>query len=540
MTSTLLIGMDGATFTVLDELTRDRPGEGVVMPFLANMIATGYSAKLRSTNHPLTPPAWTTVFTGRTPGNHGVYDFVRFEDMGDDVYFTLYDARDIRTETLWQIASRQGRSVVSLNFPMMAPPPEINGSLVPGFVSWKHLKRNMWPPTLYDRINMIDGFNAKEMSWDFERESQIGELMSDSELCAWVETHLPRDEQWFKIGMHLLQEDDPSLFALMFDGTDKIQHQAWHLLDPEIWNGHADEGAQAVRRLVIQYFRNLDGFLREIHTAAGGENCHLVIVSDHGFTSSDKVVRINAYLEELGVLFWRESDGSEAARKRDLSDFANLDWKRTLAFCPTPSSNGIVIRKRSKKFPNGVPAEEYEAFREKLIADLLELRDPETGNTVIAQVMKREEAFPGPAMTQAPDLTLVLADYGFVSIRNKTPIVTTRPTAFGTHHPDGVFLMSGPGVRNMRGETMSIASTATIVAHVMGMEVPEDFEGVIPETLFERAWADANPTRIGPPTRAMNSEMGIAAKKSGEDREATAEEREEVLEQLRLLGYLED
>ena len=140
MTSTMLIGLDGATFTVLGPLLQGTDDEGVVMPYLASLIARGYSANLKSTNHPLTPPAWTSVITGRTPGHHGVYDFVRFEDMGNDIFFTLYDARDIRVETLWQIASRQNKSVVSLNFPMMAPPPPINGSLVPGFVSWKHLR----------------------------------------------------------------------------------------------------------------------------------------------------------------------------------------------------------------------------------------------------------------------------------------------------------------------------------------------------------------------------------------------------------------
>ena len=122
MTSTLLIGLDGATFTVLDPLLRGTEDEGVVMPFLASLIAAGYSARLRSTTHPLTPPAWTSVVTGRTPGHHGIYDFVRFEDLGHEMFFTLFDARDIRVPTLWEVAGAQGRSVVSLNFPMMAPP----------------------------------------------------------------------------------------------------------------------------------------------------------------------------------------------------------------------------------------------------------------------------------------------------------------------------------------------------------------------------------------------------------------------------------
>ena len=104
---TLFIGMDGATFTVLDDLVR--PGEGgPVMPFLAKIFADGTRCQLRSTPNPLTPPAWVSLMTGRTPGHHGVYDFVRAEERGENVFMTLYDARDCRVETIWSIASRQG------------------------------------------------------------------------------------------------------------------------------------------------------------------------------------------------------------------------------------------------------------------------------------------------------------------------------------------------------------------------------------------------------------------------------------------------
>ncbi|MHC0053392.1 alkaline phosphatase family protein [Actibacterium sp. D379-3] len=539
MTSTLLIGLDGATFTVLKPLIDGTAEEGVVMPFLAELISTGYSANLRSTNHPLTPPAWTSVVTGRTPGHHGIYDFVRFEDLGDDFYFTLYDARDIRTETLWQVASRQNKSVVSLNFPMMAPPPEVNGSLVPGFVSWKHLRRNMWPRSLFQRIDKIEGFDPKELSWDFERESQIGDVMPDEELYKWVENHLPRDKQWFNIGLHLLTEDKPDLFALMMDGTDKIQHQAWHVLDPALWTGDANDAAKAVRKLVLQYFNELDGYVRDLYEAAGPD-AQMVIVSDHGFTGSDKVVRINLYLEELGVLTWRESDGSDAARRRDLANFANLDWTQTKAFCPTPSSNGIVIRQKSDKCPNGVEPAEYEAFRDKLIADLLDMTDPETGEKVIADVLKREDAFPGAAMVNAPDLTLILADHGFVSVRNRAPAVVTRPTPLGTHHPDGIFIMTGPGVRHQRGADMSIVDTTAIVAHSMGLEVPRDFEGTIPGDLYDESWLSDHPVKLGAATKPLAETTGAATPGDSPGSAEDSEQKEEVLAQLRLLGYLED
>ena len=103
MTTTLFIGLDGCTFTVLDQMISDLPGEGVTMPFLKSLMEKGVRAKLRSTPNPLTPPAWTSIMTGKGPDDHGVFEFIRAEDRGDEVYWTLYDARDVDSETIWSI-----------------------------------------------------------------------------------------------------------------------------------------------------------------------------------------------------------------------------------------------------------------------------------------------------------------------------------------------------------------------------------------------------------------------------------------------------
>src|SRR5262245_33657456 len=70
----VLIGLDGATFSILGPLMADG-----IMPFLKEFTDRGVHAVLHSTLHPLTPPAWTSLQTGRNPGNHGVFDFVRVE-----------------------------------------------------------------------------------------------------------------------------------------------------------------------------------------------------------------------------------------------------------------------------------------------------------------------------------------------------------------------------------------------------------------------------------------------------------------------------
>src|SRR5947199_8232541 len=109
----LLIGLDGATFSVLDPLM----ARGT-MPFLKKFLGQGVRAGLRTIVPALTPPAWTSLMTGRTPGHHGVFDFFRM-DLAESRHIRFATSRDVACDTIWDLASRQGRRVTSLNFPLM-------------------------------------------------------------------------------------------------------------------------------------------------------------------------------------------------------------------------------------------------------------------------------------------------------------------------------------------------------------------------------------------------------------------------------------
>lgn len=533
-TRTLFIGMDGATFTILDQLTADLPGTGVVMPFLAELLRTGVHAKLRSTPNPLTPPAWVSLMTGRTPGHHGVFDFIRAEEKGGDVFFTLYDARDVRTETIWSIASRQGKSIVALNFPFTAPPPrDVNGYVVPGFIPWKHLRRNTHPEDLYDQIKQgVADFDPKELAWDFDREAQSLEDLSDEDRENWVRYHLPREMQWFRIARYLLETKQPDIMAVMFDGVDKLQHQAWRFLDPELFSKNPTPYEQRMRDLCFEYFRRLDGYIQDLVTLVGPQ-AQVFMASDHGFTATTEVVRINAFLSQKGYLEWRPVGDSAAEQRRDATMFANLDWDKTLAYCRTPSSNGITIRVARGPGETGIPPAEYEAFRDRLIQDLEGFVDPATGERIITEIHKREDVFPGNAMVDAPDLLLVLRDRGFVSIKNIDPVVEPRPEPAGTHHPDGIFIAAGQGIVEGREiAPRNIVDVGATLLYSAGLPVPEDLEGQVPQESFSATWLNEHPVRIGPPTQSTG-----ASASSTED--MSEDEKEKLMEQLQMLGYME-
>lgn len=113
--NTLLIGLDGATYSVLDPLM-----EQGVMPFLRSFLADGVRAGLRTIVPPLTPPAWTSLMTGKRPGEHGVFDFFQMEPESRHVRF--FTSHDVHSETIFSLASQNGLRATALNFPSMFPP----------------------------------------------------------------------------------------------------------------------------------------------------------------------------------------------------------------------------------------------------------------------------------------------------------------------------------------------------------------------------------------------------------------------------------
>lgn len=523
-TSTLFIGMDGSTFTILDQLTA---GESPVMPFMAKIFAGGTRAKLQSTPNPLTPPAWVSLMTGRSPGNHGLYDFLKSTEVGGELYTELYSATDCKVETIWSIASRQGKKVAALNLPFTAPPPrDLNGIILPGFIPWKHLRRNTQPKDFYAKLKEeLPSFDPKELAWDFEKEEKAIQHLTDQQRKDWVSYHLPRERQWFDVAKYVLENEEVDLMAVMFDGTDKLQHQVWQYIDPNIDHENVSDYHKDMRELSLEYFRQLDGYVKELVESAG-ENTQVFLASDHGFTAQKEVFYVNSFLKEKGYLEYQpEEEGTE----RNFLTKLNLD--KTTAYCRTSTSNGISIRVAMNPGETGINPADYMEFREKIIADLETVVDPETGERIITEIRKREDIFSGDSMLSAPDLTLTLRDHGFVSMKNLTPYVQKLDEVIGTHHPEGVFIAYGNGVRaDNKIETRNIVDVAATLLYSLGLNIPKDFEGMVPVNAFTKEQLEANPVIIGDETQAP-SHM--------ESKEMSADEKESLMRQLAALGYAE-
>ena len=522
----LMIGLDGATFTLLDPLV-----EQGVMPFMGGVLKNGVRSELMSTRNPLTPPAWTTMITGRSPTAHGVYDFLRPTFLADGgVYLKINDFRDNHCETIWSIANRHKRRATSLNFYGMAPPPAIDGYVISGFVPWRHLRHGTYPREFYDEVRALPNFDFRNLGMDIGEEKKSVQGLHQGEHEPWIKLQNERDEAWTELTCHLMKKDRTDLTAVVLDGPDKLQHLFWRFVDPALAEKQPSDWHKHIEELSLGFYRGLDRNLKMMFDAAGPET-DILITSDHGFGPTTEIFYVNEWLSRNGYLHWSDvaKDDSVGQLTADkLKDHLGMvDWKKTLAFTPTPSSNAIFV-KLDKGSGLGVKEDDYLPFVLKLQRELLDIRDPDDGQPIVigADLNKlRGSSFVEPC----PDITLRLRDGGFVSILKSNEILTQRPTPDGTHRPAGIFIGHGPSFRKgARIDALNILDISPLILTLMGIPVPRDMEGRVPTEVL----AGDHEVREGEATTAPNADASDRA-------DASEEEREALMSQLKILGYMD-
>jgi predicted AlkP superfamily phosphohydrolase/phosphomutase len=530
MNKVLMIGLDGATFTLLKPLMEDG-----TMPFLKKFVSEGVHGDLMSTPNPLTPPAWISMVTGRSPNVHGVHDFLRPETSNGDVFLKINDSRDIRCETLWSMASRQGKRVTSLNFFGMSPPEPINGYLISGFIPWKHLRSATYPRSLFDTLKSLPDFNYKNLGMDITEEKKCVQGLDEAEHENWITAHSARSQSWANLLYYLMETEPTDLTAIVFDGPDKIQHLFWRYLDPALVEANPSPHDARIRELCLNHFRELDAIIERLVSLAGSET-NVILTSDHGFGATTEVVYLNEWLARNGYLEWAQKAEVDATGKltadRMKEHLMMIDWKNTLAYCPTPSSNAIFVKKANGS-GTGVKDEDYVEFCTKLKQQLLEYRNPADGEQIFIEVnLNKLEG--SPDAENLPDINIKLRDYGFVSILKAKDVVVPREKPEGTHRPNGIFIARGSDIEvDQQIQPLSILDITPLLLYFLGLPIPTDLEGRVPTEILRTETLMTHPVERQGVTKSLNEDANEQRK------DASDEEKEALMEQLKLLGYMD-
>jgi len=587
----LVLALDGATFDVIRPLAAR--GE---LPHLAAWMAEGQCAPLPSTTPPVTFPAWSSFMTGLPPAEHGIFDFT--QKRPGEYRLRFVNAGDREAPSIFRRVSDAGGRVLVLGMPATHPPEPVKGLLVCGFdapVSAGTDERSASDPELYRQITRSAGpwmrpeLNESARADDFH-ERAISTLLDridrkrDFALEALTQIRARHDGAL------------PALTMIVFSESDTAGHHYWRDHDPD--SPRHDPGVSAARQdALASVYRRLDAACGRIRQAVG-EEVPCVVLSDHGMGSaSDKVVHLNRFLAEQGLLRRRAGLGrfvdrsarglrdralawlpaglaqqvfrrarTAAAELESRARFGGFDWTRTLAFSEEANTNPGVWINRAGREPRGcVAASDYEAVRERVIQALREWRLP-SGAPVVARALRREEVHRGPFCERAPDIVIELAldaGHGLSLVPTPwaeggaqgegIPAVRTLPPRDwgggrgrgmnGTHRNEGIWIATG-----LREGSGPAPASEEPIPRIGTQEHGSDARAGV-EAGARSALAEP-PDRLSEVAPWLASAMGLAwaapgegtgSGAHGEGRGHAYDEDEEamVAERLRALGYLE-
>ncbi|PWT88477.1 MAG: hypothetical protein C5B54_10565 [Acidobacteria bacterium] len=258
-------------------------------------------------------------------------------------------------------------------------------------------KPDGWSKDLVDEVGMYRTLGWAEATWPLNEE-RIDEATFIQDANAAMNDRI-------KIMEHELSKKNWNLFVSVYETTDRFQHMFYRLLDPKHPYYNAELAAKYGNAIRDVYVRcdQIVGKAMEYADA----NTTLMVVSDHGFHSFRKAVNLNTWLVLNGYMHLQGQEDVEPYKLSTLFDqgqfWVNTDWSKTRAYAMGLGQIYINLQGREKQ---GIvsPGEEYGKLQDELIAKLRELKDPETGETVIGDVYKRDDIYHGDYIGNAPDL----------------------------------------------------------------------------------------------------------------------------------------
>ncbi|MBN1341836.1 MAG: alkaline phosphatase family protein [Phycisphaerae bacterium] len=535
--SVLIIGLDGATFDVLDPLMADGR-----MPNLKSIVDSGTAGVLESTKPPITPAAWTTFMTGKGPGRHGIIDFEKYDVRTNTLEFNHTQA--ILEKTIWEILSEKGIRVGSINLPMTYPPRAVNGFMISGFETPTIDSDFTYPPDLKDEILKRWPDYTYRTNW---RRRVIGQRKVFAENMAHIERSF---DQGCELAEFCTDRYGWDVMMVLFKLVDNLQHKAWRHLP-----AHGPARDPVRTKMVVRCFERLDETIGRLHDLARRRGATLLIMSDHGHGSLDGKAQPNLLLKQWGYLSLKSPVERAATRagylwyravKRKSSRFAvpnipierdlAVDWSGTRACVMHAGMYGFLYVTRKDRWSGGaVDPADYEGIRDDLIKRFseVECNHPKRGRCkVFPEVHRPEELYNCSRQENEwmPDLLLIPAEGLAVvrKIRGFKPVRWTSDRRMeGTHRVEGVLAAWGPHVREGHRLDAHIADIAPSVLASLGLPVPIDMEGRALTDLFDVPMT----VEFEPPQKRERVEP---------DKQVySAEEMETLTERLSDLGYLE-
>jgi predicted AlkP superfamily phosphohydrolase/phosphomutase len=555
----LFIGLDGATFDVLDPLI-----DQGLMPRLKQFINCGVRGPLETTIPPITPTAWVSWMTGKNPGKHGVFEFLLRRKGSGALPDTPVSSRSRDGLPFWDLLGHMGKQAIVTNVPCTYPPSMVNGVMISDFLTPRGRRDFTHPENLIEEVESRFG----------PYELYITEVYTPGNVDKILDQLFTELDYKTNVNRYLMHQYGWDVFATHYWGTDRFQHELWHLLDETHPFFDKKEHDAHIGR-IHEYWHAVDSTLGDLFDDVEDDST-VYMGSDHGFGPIEKFLCFNVWLIDEGLLVLKRDAMTLFKRalfrlgltpdlayrsamklglahlrlsvgvtnRSKLMRLANLlmlsledvDWSRTVAF--SKGNYGQIFLNVRGRDEHGIvePGAEYERIMGQVTDKLRALIDPETHQPLIGPIWRREDLYNGPHIDEAPDIQFLPGDMtnkplGTLDLTSNKFITPVYGNS-GDHRMHGIILGRGPELRRgAKVEGARIIDFAPTILHSFGVEIPPDMDGRVLEEFFTEQYLIENPVRVSKPT-------GLEYDAPDKSPSMTEEESEEIKARLRGLGYL--
>jgi predicted AlkP superfamily phosphohydrolase/phosphomutase len=497
-----VIGFDGATWRFIRPLVQR--GE---MPNFESLMKDGASGELISTVPFQSAAAWVTFMTGKNSGKHGVYMFQDYDALSYEYVGRIANSRYFAEQTIFDIVGKLGGTVCAARVPMTFPAWPVNGLMVSGFPTPGDTPDSFYPPELREQLG--DQASPDEQG-DFRlltTEQQVQALDGQMERMSNLINRLMEKQYDFFMAVHRVSDEIHHFFMGFVD-------QRTPVYDPQAAGRWGD--------VINRFYRKMDQALGETLERLGPDDT-IFVISDHGGNiTPPRQLNLNVWLAQQGLLApkaqaksFKEKiyalnqkimpaklrsmlrrnlpKGAQGGLKTMWRGLQEIDFGQTQAYhfpMKCPPLAGIVINVRGRQQLGTVAPDDYEALRNRIIRDVLEVRDPHTGEKIVEHAFKREELFQGEFTERSPDVIVWCKEMYKEGPLAQGPVVGQVPfdelrQVPGSHDEKGILLARGPGIAASTTVTDArlIDMTPTIL-HAMGLGVPADMDGRVLTEIF--------------------------------------------------------
>jgi predicted AlkP superfamily phosphohydrolase/phosphomutase len=453
-TKALVIGLDcAAPQLVFDSWLEE-------LPTLRGLTERGSFGVLRSSDPPITVPAWSSMTSSRSPGALGFYGFRNRRDHSYDA-LSFADSRSVRVPRVWDLLSARGRPVIVLGVPQTYPVSRVNGVMVSCFLTPDtETSQYTYPPELKEEIEGLVGRYMVDVE-NFRTEEKPRLLREIEEMT----------DKRFQVAEHLLETRPWDLFFLVEMGTDRIHHGFWRYSDHHhrlYEPGNEYEGA------MLEYYRSLDAKIGHLLRHADDDTAVLV-VSDHGAKRMDGGICVNEWLRREGYLVLKEEPAEPTRLTPEL-----IDWERTTAWGEGGYYCRLFLNVAGREPQGTVAPADYERVRDELKEKLEQLGDAE--GRPIGTVAHRPEDLYSERNGVPPDLLVYFGDLywrslGLVGTGAVHVFENDTGPDDANHAHEGLYMLAAAGVPAGAGPERDLRDIAPTILDLLGEEIPAEMEG---------------------------------------------------------------